>query len=52
MDIDKWLNYDRKKTGLLERETVAVTFCPRKIPHGLACGRARVAAGEGRKLTA
>jgi len=53
MDIERWWNDNyRKKTGLLERETVAVTFCPRKIPYGLACGKTRVAAVEGRKLTA
>ena len=53
MDIDKWWNdTDRKKTGLHEGETVAVTFRPRKFPYGLACGRTRVAAVEGRKLTA
>jgi hypothetical protein len=53
MGNDKfWNDNDRKKTGLLEGESIAVTFCPRKIPYGLACGRIRVAAVEGRKLTA
>jgi len=53
MDIDKWWNdNDSRKTRILEGETFAVTFCPRKIPYGLASGRTRVSAVESRKITA